>query len=269
MSGVQYQKKNKYALQGVTNAHEDLTGELVLLGSMLLVAAVGTYFVYHSIQSKTMIVSLRSIDFIIQEEITSKDNYIRLYNHPVWPQGDSGITIGIGYDLGYHSSKQILEDWNMLPVNDLSLLLTAAGKTGAMAQSLLKGNTMLRSVSIPYETAVRVFLGKSLPRFARSALKIYPGLDQLEPDAVGAIISMVYNRGSSLEGERRKEMKAIVPLVANKDYSGIAAQIEASKRLWIGSATPGVVARREKEAALVRGAVRKYTPGERYALKVA
>lgn len=269
MSGVQYQKKNKYALQGVTNAHEDLTGELVLLGSMLLVAAMGTYFVYRSLQSKTMIVSLRSIDFIIKEEISSKDQYNRLYNHPVWPQGDSGITIGIGYDLGYHSSKQILEDWSMLSANDLSLLLTAAGKTGAMAQSLLKGNTALRSVNIPYETAVKVFLEKSLPRFARAALKIYPGLDQLKPDAVGAIISMVYNRGTSLEGERRKEMKAIVPLVANKDYSGIAAQIEASMRLWIASVIPGVATRRVKEAVLVRGAVRKYAPEELYALKVA
>lgn len=269
MSGIKYQQNSKYALQGLTTAREDLTGELVLLGSMLLVAAVGTYFVYRSLQSKTMIVSLRSIDFIIQEEISSKDQYNRLYNHPVWPQGDSGITIGIGYDLGYHSSKQILEDWNMLAVNDLSLLLTAAGKTGAMAQSLLKGNTALRAVSIPYETAVKVFLEKSLPRFARLALKIYPGLDKLAPDAVGAIVSMVYNRGTSLEGERRKEMKAIVPLVANKDYSGIAAQIEASMRLWIASAIPGVATRREKEAALVRGAMRKYTPGEQYVLKVA
>lgn len=269
MPGIQYQKKNEYALEGVTTSDEDLTGELVLMGSMLLVAALGTYFVYRSLQSKTMIASLSSIDFIIQEEISSKDRYNRLYKHPVWPQGDSGITIGIGYDLGYHSSKQILQDWNMLAVKDLSVLLTAAGKTGNIAQSLLKGNEALRSIFIPYEAAIKVFLEKSLPRFARAALKIYPGLDQLEPDAVGAIISMVYNRGTALEGDRRREMKAIVPLIANKDYPGIAAQILASRRLWVGSATPGVASRREKEAELVRGAVRKYAPEELYALKVA
>ena len=63
---------------------------------------------------------------------------------------------------------------------------------------------------------------------------------------------MVYNRGAKLDGESRKEMKAIVDLVAKKDYEGIAEQIEKSKRLWEGKGLDGLVIRRESEADLVR-----------------
>ncbi len=34
----------------------------------------------------------------------------------------------------------------------------------------------------------------------------------------GALVSMIYNRGNKLEGDRRKEMRAIVDLVAKADY---------------------------------------------------
>ena len=69
---------------------------------------------------------------------------------------------------------------------------------------------------------------------------------------------MVYNRGTSLEGDRRIEMKAIVPLVAAKDYDGIAFQIDKSKRLWDN----GLVQRRENEAAMVKGSLRQYSQDE-------
>ena len=78
--------------------------------------------------------------------------------------------------------------------------------------------------------------------------------------SVGGLISMVFNRGNSLEGDRRKEMKDIVPLVEKKDYEGIAKQIEASKRLWEGKNMAGLLDRRDGEASLVRNAVHTYKP---------
>jgi len=70
-----------------------------------------------------------------------------------------------------------------------------------------------------------------------------------------ALVSMVYNRGNKIEGDTRKEMKAIVGLVAKADYAGIAEEIEKSKRLWEGLKLEGLVTRREAEADLIRDSI--------------
>jgi GH24 family phage-related lysozyme (muramidase) len=79
---------------------------------------------------------------------------------------------------------------------------------------------------------------------------IYPELDNLNEDTRGALVSMIYNRGNKLDGDSRKEMRAIVDLVAKADYEGIADQIERSKRLW-ENGLDGLVKRREEEADLI------------------
>jgi GH24 family phage-related lysozyme (muramidase) len=97
--------------------------------------------------------------------------------------------------------------------------------------------------------ALDVFQRVTVPRFSDLTARTYPGLDQLHPDAAGAIVSLVYNRGASLTGDRRREMAALKPLVAAKDYQGIASRIRAMKRLW--PAAKGLRLRREAEAGLV------------------
>jgi len=86
-------------------------------------------------------------------------------------------------------------------------------------------------------------------------LKIYPDMIYLNDDTQGALVSVVYNRGNKLEGDSRVEMRAIVDLVKNKNYEGIAEQIEKSKRLWEGKGLDGLVLRREAEADLVRDSI--------------
>ncbi len=41
---------------------------------------------------------------------------------PIWPGGESGITIGIGYDLAHVNHKQFRQDWSHLPKKDLDTL---------------------------------------------------------------------------------------------------------------------------------------------------
>ena len=103
--------------------------------------------------------------------------------------------------------------------------------------------------------AYDVFVKKSIPKYYAMTKKIYPQLDTLNEDTRGALVSMVYNRGSKLEGDSRKEMKAIVELVSKQDYDGIAEQIERSKRLWEGKGLDGLVVRREAEADLIRSSM--------------
>lgn len=210
-----------------------------------------------------MKISKKAIDFIIFKEVTSKSVYDKKYFGLVWPGGDSGVTIGIGYDIGYQSAQSVENDWiKEIGSYQVGILKMFAGLRGEKAHTAIIQNKMAKQVSIPYTAAYNVFISKSLPLYAKRALKIYPGLDELTPDAIGAIVSMVYNRGNKLEDKpgstRREEMRAIVPLVAAKDYAGIAEQIEKSKRLW----TNGLVERREEEAAMVRGSLRQYAQDE-------
>jgi GH24 family phage-related lysozyme (muramidase) len=198
-------------------------------------------------------ISKRAIDLIIQHEVGGREVYTRKYQKPIWAGGDSGCTVGLGYDLGYVTEKQFFEDWQGLNLNFLNALKRFCGVKGEVVKSMLKGEVL--NVVIPYNIAYDVFVKKSIPKYYAMTKRIYPQLDTLNEDTRGALVSMVYNRGSKIEGDSRKEMKAIVDLVAKQDYEGIAEQIEKSKRLWEGKGLDGLVVRRESEADLIRSSM--------------
>ena len=201
----------------------------------------------------TMIVSKKSLDIIINSEISSKSAYQTKYKFPIWPEGDSGITIGIGYDLGYVSLTQFTNDWkNVLSTIDFNKLSTTIGKKGDNAKDALSNS--IKNIVITWEQALEVFYTKSMPKYAKSTRNIYPGIEKLPPDAQGAILSLVYNRGESLANtDRRKEMRNLVGLIANGNLKKIANEIRAMKRLWT-SAQRGLWIRRDTEADLVENA---------------
>lgn len=219
-----------------------------------------------------MKISKYAVQFIINKEVINPTYYLKKFSHPIWPGGESGITIGIGYDLGYASKEKIKIDWIGRVTNaELVELVKAAGITGIAAKEYLDKAKALQAINIKYETVYNFFIERSLPQYAKAALHIYPGLDELLPDAVGGIVSMVFNRGNSLTDSKksiadktysRQEMRAIVPLVPLKKYNDIATLIDISKRLWVGKKQSGLITRREEEAALVRGANRAYDESE-------
>jgi GH24 family phage-related lysozyme (muramidase) len=198
-------------------------------------------------------ISRKAIDLIIQHEIGGREVYTRKYQKPIWAGGDSGLTIGIGYDLGYIKEKDLFSDWAGLNLNFLNAMKRFCGVKGEVVKTMMRGEVL--NVVIPYNMAYDVFVKKSLPKYYAMTKKIYPQLDSLNEDTRGALVSMVYNRGAKLDGESRKEMKAIVELVAKQDYDGIAEQIERSKRLWEGKGLDGLVIRRENEADLIRSSM--------------
>ena len=201
-------------------------------------------------------VSRKGLKMIVKHEISSPAYYRKFLSQPIWPGGSSGVTIGIGYDLGYNNERQIRKDWaGQLNDTDLEKLVVVAGLKGQSAQQALKG---VRSVSVPFENARDVFYESTLGRYAASTAKTYPGIEALFPDAQAGLLSLIYNRGASRAGARRKEMAAIKPLVAQQDYEAIARQIRAMKRLWEGKGLPGLLKRRDDEARLVRQSDRDY-----------
>ena len=99
--------------------------------------------------------------FIIGHEVSSPDEYRRRFKNPILPGGQSGITIGIGYDLGYHSLGELNRHWEgLLPTQTLTRLARCIGKTRPDAVSLLAG---VRDITIPYETALEVFNASNAP----------------------------------------------------------------------------------------------------------
>jgi GH24 family phage-related lysozyme (muramidase) len=199
-------------------------------------------------------ISKKATDLIIQHEVGGRAYYEKKLQAPIWAGGESGVTIGMGYDLGYNTEKQFMLDWSgVINLNYINALRPTIGIKGPQAKAMLKGEIL--NVRIPYNTAYEVFVKSSLPRYYAMTKKIYPNMDLLNDDTKGALVSIVYNRGNKLEGDSRAEMRAIVDLIAKQDYEGIAEQIEKSKRLWENRGLDGLVVRRESEADLIRESI--------------
>jgi GH24 family phage-related lysozyme (muramidase) len=207
-----------------------------------------------------MLISKASLNALIAFEVTSKAAYNSRYKNPIWPSGESGITIGIGYDIGYSTVAQFKKDWEgKITASHLLLLSEACGKTGTTAKNLLP---RFKNAVVNYEDACDVFHQVTLPAYSRKTRSTYPGVQKLPPDAQGALLSLVYNRGTKLEGDSRKEMQNIVAAVASGDLGKIAREIRAMKRLWKGKGLDGLLARRDAEAAMVENATFHILPAD-------
>lgn len=194
--------------------------------------------------------SPNAFKLILDYEVGGGEGYYNKYlKRPCWPKGASGVTIGVGYDLGYNSETQFQEDWGgIINDSDFNRLRKCLGFKGSVANSKLSS---VRDIEIPWDSALNVFKKNTIPRFIELTLKAFPDADKMHPDAFGALVSIVFNRGSSLKGSRRIEMARIRDLVPSKKYSAIAQEIRNMKRIWKGKGLDGLLRRRDKEASLV------------------
>ncbi|MDX8406700.1 MAG: hypothetical protein R8K50_11200 [Mariprofundus sp.] len=206
-----------------------------------------------------LICSRSGLEQIATFEISSSAYYRQFLSKPSWPKGESGITIGIGYDLGYQSTACIRRDWQgSIAERDIERLVAVAGLKKNRAEQAL---STVADIVIPLAAANQVYYTSTLPAFAKKTRKAYPGVELLPADAQAMLLSLVYNRGASMAGNKRREMKAIVPLVEAAELSAIAEQIRAMKRLW-GTNLSGLRLRRDREADLIEHANRDYSPDE-------
>jgi hypothetical protein len=194
--------------------------------------------------------SQKALDLIIKHEVGGGESYYNKYlQNPTWPKGQSGVTIGIGYDIGYNSLEEFTKDWKgKISDSDFDRLSKALGKKMTTASVLVK---TLKDISIPWVKALEVFEDKTIPRFVKETLKAFPNADSLHPDAFGALISIVFNRGASISGSSRIEMLRIRELISSKDYKAIAKEVRNMKRLWENKGLDGLLKRREEEAKLI------------------
>jgi hypothetical protein len=80
--------------------------------------------------------SQAAVDLIVAEEVSSQAVYQARYQHPEWPGGASGVTIGIGYDCGYSTANTIQGDrGDKPPAPMVKCLQDVAGIHGSPASS--------------------------------------------------------------------------------------------------------------------------------------
>lgn len=179
-----------------------------------------------------------------------KGYYDKFLSKFTWPQGASGPTIGIGVDCAYYTPQELKEIFGFLPENQIELIVKASGKTGQQGKEYAK---ILRksNITVNWDDAIKIFEKLTWPKFTKLAEKTFPGLEELCDNAYGAIVSLVFNRGTSLNGDSRLEMRNIKNLIPSKNYKSIAKEIRKMKRIWEGKGLDGLLERREAEAKLV------------------
>ena len=196
-------------------------------------------------------ISDAAVDLIVTAEVSSRAVYERRLTRPVWPKGNSGLTIGIGYDVGTVTAATLEVDWSgVLDQAALDLLRPACLVRGAAAVPLVE---QAQSVAVPWNDAMHVFREASLPEFVARTERALPNTAALWPDCLGALVSLTYNRGAAFNRPepRFAEMRAIGELMAVRAFDRIPAELRAMKRLWEGDPDMrGVVLRREAEAVL-------------------
>ena len=195
--------------------------------------------------------SKKALELILEHEVGGGQSYYEKYlSKPEWPGGASGFTVGIGIDCGYYTPQELEKMFYFLPKDQLKIIKGASGKTGQSGKEYTK-KYKDSGIKITWDQALDMFNNLIWTKFAKLAEKAFPGLEKLCDDAYGAIVSVVFNRGSSLKGDSRIEMRNIQSLVPKKDYKGIANEIRKMKRLWVGKNLDGLISRREQEAKLI------------------
>lgn len=188
-------------------------------------------------------ISQKSADFLLQ--------YEGFVNKPYVPGGDqtSGVSLGYGYDLGQQSkesAKALLSKY--YTESQVNRLLATVGLKGDSARRVVGG---LSDITITKEKAKEMTM-ELKGKYCQLVVNIYPEAIKLKPDSAGAILSLVYNRGSSLaDTDKRKEMREIKEDFSKGDVKNIPARLRSMKRLWPNQR--GLRDRREGEARLIEG----------------
>jgi peptidoglycan hydrolase-like protein with peptidoglycan-binding domain len=206
------------------------------------------------------------VAFIAREETGGLGYYNMITKWPHFPGEKSGITIGVGYDLRFNSKDDFLKVWgNLLSTDIVNELINDIGQPGTKERA--KALQQI-GIEIPFKAAWKTFVNKTLPRFYNDTMAVYPSLEYLPGLCRSALVSLVFNRGGSVNGSNRAEMKNIQTILyeAAKYYpdkinmksklAEIEEQFLSMKRLW--SPDSGLIKRRQGEANLWRNGLAKW-----------
>lgn len=192
----------------------------------------------------------RARDLMISFEVSDRNHYEKEETYPTVPGNDSGVTIGIGYDLGQVTRREFDADWGGKLTSDQMNRLRPY--VGVSRPSRKIAETQLHDIKIPWEVAKDVFAQKTLPQAIKETRIAYPELDNLPPDCQAALVSLVDNRGRSLNdtknGLTREHMRAIKAALEKGHLEEIPRLFKDMSILWDN----GVQDRRIREGETFR-----------------
>ncbi len=204
-----------------------------------------------------MRISQKAFDMIVAEEVSSQAYYIRHYQHPEWPGLSSGVTVGIGYDLGQSPRQKIADDWkNSVSPDMILMMMSCAGIVGPAGKQ--KCSEVWNGIIIPWNSAITVFANRDIPQWTAAVINAVPGSDKLNGDLLGVLVDIAYNRGIggfNSTNDRFREMKSIRVLVSTGNLNLVPLEIQRMKRLWPN--TIGLQRRCDHRIALWRGGMTK------------
>lgn len=194
-------------------------------------------------------IGLESFEEIISDEDTSELIYTERYRKPEWPGGMSGVTILLGYDLGYATHEKVDHDLGgKISPQMLVACQSCVGIRGLAAH--IKMLEVHNLIDLPFTLALDIFLKNDIPSWLATNDRLLPNMIKLSPNRRGVLLSLSYNRGPTynMQGDRYKEMRQIKSDMANEKFNDISTQLRSMARLWpVGN---GVHSRRFREAAL-------------------
>lgn len=206
-------------------------------------------------------ISQAAYDFVVRWETGGRAYYDRVIKgRPVWPGFSSGITIGCGFDLGYHDEAAFALQWqSRLAASDFARLARTLGFRTTQPdreRKVAKAHALVRSLSdivVAWTVAIEQFDAAKLPKLVRELYGALDNLDRLHPHARGSLLSLVFNRGPAFraEGDRFREMRAIHAAMSSgrpEDFARIPSLLRSMRRIW-GEAS-SLAERREGEAKL-------------------
>lgn len=180
-----------------------------------------------------MDISDKAFNYIVEQEDSNEAYYTKFYQHFDWPEGASGPTVGIGYDCGYVTVDECKQDWDgIISEEAISTLSGACGFRAGSACAFVQRNR--NTVTITWDQALKEFREREIPKWMTRLTNAVPNCDCLSGDSVGALLSLVYNRGCSfdLPGPRYAEMRAIKMYMLTKEFDKIPGEFLSMRRLW-------------------------------------
>ena len=190
--------------------------------------------------NEDFIVSKETLEMILIEEGYKEFPYV-----PAATNTSSGVTIGYGYDFGQQTVSQLESDLSGLftqsEINSFKKVVGLKGVTASKSLNLVSNISTSKDIALKLSAI-------SKKRYAQSTYNIWPEAIKLHPHCQGALLSIVYNRGAKLNGDRRREMMDIKTHLKKSNYEKISEEIKGMKRLWVNKNLGGLLKRRDKEA---------------------
>jgi len=179
--------------------------------------------------------------------------YDRYLISPALPGAYSGITIGIGWDLRFNSPKKFDAVWGKLLEHHYLTNEQYFRLRSWCTQPVSNGKKVeaeLADIEIPWHIAHEAFVRETIPRFYALACNTFPSLETAPIEVRAALTSLVFNRGGSLKGSRRKYMREIYLDALEGKWTRVPDNLRAMVVWWLGmSVYRGLYRRRYAEAA--------------------